>query len=52
MMWGVVGLTIMVGVWAILNVVLSTLGVTGIDPEAGTVTLPDYVPPSPNNLPE
>ena len=41
MMWGVVGMTIMLGVWTILNIVLSTLDITYVDPESGTVeTLP------------
>jgi succinate dehydrogenase/fumarate reductase cytochrome b subunit len=48
MLWGVVGLTIMVGVWAILNVILNTLGITGIKPESNEVTLPPYNPPSIN----
>ncbi len=57
MLWGVVGITIMVGIWAILNIILSTFGIdknikinqTG---NKGTVevTLPPYTPPSPNNL--
>ena len=52
MMWGVVGLTIMVGVWAILGVLLNTLGIneSEINPKEGTVDLSDYTPPSPNNL--
>lgn len=52
MMWGVIGLTIMMGVWFILGVLLNTLGIpkSQIDPEEGTVDLPDYTPPSPNNL--
>lgn len=52
MMWGVIGLTIMMGVWFILGVLLNTLGIpkSQIDPQEGTVDLPDYTPPSPNNL--
>lgn len=43
MLWGIVGLTIMMGVWAILNIILNTLNIKGqIDPEQGKVTLPDY----------
>jgi len=51
MIWGVVGLTIMMGVWAILWVILNTLGITGINPPTGEVTLPPYTPPTypPNN---
>ena len=41
MLWGVVGLTIMMGVWAILGVILSTFGLSSqINPEKGTVNLP------------
>ncbi|OGI60556.1 hypothetical protein A2641_03420 [Candidatus Nomurabacteria bacterium RIFCSPHIGHO2_01_FULL_37_25] len=43
MLWGVVGLTIMMGVWTILGVILSTFpNIEGIDPEQGIVDLPDY----------
>lgn len=53
MLWGVIGLTIMMGVWFILGVILNTLGIkdTEINPQQGTVKLNDYTPPSPNNLP-
>ena len=48
MLWGVVGLTIMMGVWAILGVILNTLGIEDqINPEQGKVTLPDYNPTYP-----
>jgi len=42
MLWGVVGLTVMMGVWAILGVILSTFGISQsqINPEQGTVNLP------------
>ncbi len=39
MLWGIVGITIMFGVWAILNIVLNTFGIRGINPEQGTVIL-------------
>jgi len=39
MIWGVVGITIMMGVWGILNLVLNTIGVKGINPQQGTVQL-------------
>ncbi len=39
MIWGVVGITIMLGVWTILGFVLNTLGIDGIDPQEGTVQL-------------
>ena len=50
MLWGVIGMTIMLGVYMILSVILNTLGITGINPEEGTVTLPDYTPSSPPGL--
>lgn len=50
MLWGIIGITIMMGVWAILNIILSTFNITGIKPETGEVKLPDYIPPSLNNL--
>lgn len=52
MLWGVIGLTIMMGVWFILGVILNTLNIprSQIDPQEGTVSLPDYTPPTPNNL--
>jgi uncharacterized membrane protein YidH (DUF202 family) len=39
MLWGVIGITIMLGVWTILGIILSTMGVTGINPSQGTVQL-------------
>lgn len=41
MMWGIIGITIMMGVWTILGIVLSTLGISKseINPEQGTVNL-------------
>lgn len=41
MMWGIIGITIMMGVWTILSIVLNTLGInkSEINPEAGTVQL-------------
>jgi len=44
MLWGVVGITIMMGVWAILNVILATFYITEVNPEQGTVNLPPYNP--------
>ncbi len=40
MLWGIVGITIMLGVFMIMNLLLHTLGVTGIDVEQGEVNLP------------
>jgi uncharacterized membrane protein YidH (DUF202 family) len=39
MIWGIIGLTIMMGVFTIMNIVLNTLSIRGIDPEQGTVNL-------------
>jgi len=47
MVWGIVGLTIMIGVWFILGVILDTFNIAGINPEKGTVNLPDYNPSYP-----
>jgi len=42
MLWGIIGLTIMMGVWAILNIVVNTFGLQGqVDPERGEVNLKD-----------
>jgi hypothetical protein len=40
MLWGVVGITIMLGVFTILNMVINTFNIKGIDAEKGTVDLP------------
>lgn len=41
MLWGVIGLSIMLGVWFILGVTLDTFGLgEGINLEQGTVNLP------------
>ena len=41
MLWGIVGIVIMMGVFVIMNMILSTLGIDYIHPEKGTVdTLP------------
>ena len=41
MIWGIIGITIMMGVWTILGILMSTLGISKgeIDPEQGTVQL-------------
>ena len=46
MLWGIIGITIMMGVWSILGIILNTFGIKGIDPEKGTITLPPYNPPA------
>lgn len=48
MIWGVLGMTIMMGVFAILNLVLDTLNLRGdINVEQGTVNLQPYNPSYP-----
>ena len=46
MLWGIVGLTIMMGVWTILGIILNTLNVPKdqINPEEGKVELRPYTP--------
>lgn len=47
MLWGVIGIVIMLGVWTILNIVLKTFNIDGINPEQGTVQLNEYNPSFP-----
>ena len=44
MIYGVIGMTIMMSVFAVMNMVLNTLNVNGIDPEKGSVQLDNYNP--------
>ena len=39
MLWGIVGIAIMLGVWTLLNMIINTFDIKGIDPEQGTVDL-------------
>jgi len=40
MVWGIIGITIMMGVWTILGIITNTLGISGqVNPEEGTVKL-------------
>ena len=39
MLWGIVGIAIMLGVWTLLNMIINTFDIKGIDPEQGTVEL-------------
>ena len=39
MMWGIIGLTIMMGVFMIMNMILNTFNINGINLEQGTVQL-------------
>lgn len=45
MLWGVIGITIMMGVWFLMNLILTTLNIKGIKPEQGEVKLNEYNPP-------
>lgn len=47
MLWGIVGITIMLGVWGIMNIILNTLDIQGVNPEKGTVQLNSYAPTYP-----
>ena len=45
MLWGIVGIVIMLGVFTILNIIMKTFNIEGVNPKEGTVELPDYTPP-------
>lgn len=40
MMWGIIGITIMLGVFMIMKIIMNTFNIQGIDVEKGTVNLP------------
>ena len=40
MIYGIIGFTVMMGVWVILGMVMNTFNITGIDVQKGTVNLP------------
>lgn len=40
MMWGIIGIVIMLSVFTIMNMILNTLNIKGIKPEEGKVQLP------------
>lgn len=44
MLYGILGMTIMMGVFFLMNTILRTLNITDINPEQGTVKLKDYNP--------
>ena len=50
MIWGIIGIVIMMGVFTILNMIMNTFDIKGINPEQGTVQLPSYTPPATNQL--
>ena len=47
MLWGIIGITIMMGVWTILHIILNTFNISRITPEKGTVRLNNYNPSYP-----
>ena len=49
MIWGIVGITIMLGVWGILSIILNSLNIpkSEINPEENKVQLKDYNPTFP-----
>jgi uncharacterized membrane protein YidH (DUF202 family) len=47
MIWGIIGITIMMGVFTILNIIMKTFNIKGIKPEDGTVQLDPYEPTLP-----
>ncbi len=48
MLWGIIGIAIMMAVWTILSILINTLNINKddnkIDPQQGTVQLQDYTP--------
>ena len=44
MIWGIVGIVIMMGVFTILNMIMNTFNIKEVNPEQGTVQLPPYNP--------
>ena len=47
MICGIVGITIMMGVWFIMYLILDTFNITEINPKKGTVQLNEYNPSYP-----
>lgn len=37
--WGIIGIVIMMGVFTILNIIMRTFNIKGIDPQQGTVQI-------------
>jgi len=44
MIWGIIGIVIMMGVFTILNVIMNTFGIDYIKPQQGQVDLPPLNP--------
>lgn len=49
MLWGIIGITIMMAVFGIMKIILSTLNINGVNPEQNSVQLDNYNPSSPYN---
>lgn len=47
MIWGIIGIGIMLSVWSILQILINTLGIEKIDPKNQKVELKDYNPKFP-----
>lgn len=47
MLWGVVGITIMMGVFTFMNIILSTFNIDDVNPSTGEVHLDPYSPTFP-----
>ena len=52
MLYGIIGITIMMAVWTLLGILTNTLNInsTEINPKQGTVHLNDYTPSAPSGL--
>lgn len=52
MIYGLIGVAIMIGVWTILSILMNTLNISTseIDPQSGKVELNDYTPPPSSGL--
>jgi succinate dehydrogenase/fumarate reductase cytochrome b subunit len=44
MLWGIIGIVVMMGVFTILNMIMNTFNIDYIKPETGDVKLPPYTP--------
>lgn len=48
MLWGIIGITIMMGVWTILSILVNTMNIQSqINPQENTINLKDYNPSYP-----
>ena len=51
MIWGIIGIVIMMGVFGIMHLILATFDIRGINPEQGSVKLDPYTPPVQRQIP-